>query len=122
MIIFNQKVEIIKAGKKNTPYSTEPVLDWNNTTIVEVPFPVSVQPSSTQLGGNSEGPSERPQLIDRFRLYTPPGTDIDLSANDRVKVGGVMTLEVVATPVRWPDPFRDGEVHHVEATLECVRG
>lgn len=118
MLIFNQQLERVRPGLIDDPYSTEPVWDWSSTTHEPVEFPVSVQPASS-----TEGPPEHPQTVTQLRLITPPGTDIpDLRSEDRVRVGGVMTCSVVGEPAHWPDPWRPGTVHHLEATLEVVRG
>lgn len=116
--IFNQTIMVINPGQKKTPYSTEPVDDWDNPVTFIVDFPVSIQPASS-----SEGPVERPQVVTTWRLYTPPGTDIpELSARSRVRIGAGLTLDVVGDPQRWPDPYNPGVVHHLEASLEQVRG
>lgn len=117
-IIFNQTIELVKPREISSPYSTTPVLDWDNPVYLPVPFQVSVQPR-----GSSEGPVERPQTITHLVLITPPGTDIpDLGAESRIRVGGVMLLNVVGTPERWPDPWHPGVVHHLEASVEVVSG
>lgn len=118
MLIFNQLLERVRPGLVDDPYSTVPVWDWDNVTYQPVPFPVSVQPSSSTEGG-----PDHPQTVTRLRLITPPGTDLpDLVSEDRVRVGGVMVCTVVGEPAHWPDPWRPGVVHHLEAELEVVRG
>lgn len=117
-LIFNQRLELKVPREVESVYSTEPVLDWDNPEWKPVPFGVSVQ-----FGGTSEGSEDRPQVITSYVLITPPGTDIpELSAESVVRVGGVMELEVVGAPARWPDPWNAGVVHHLEADLEVVRG
>ena len=56
-MIFNQRISILRAGKKQSPYSTKPVADWGNPIVIPVDFFVSIQPQST-----SEGPLERPKV------------------------------------------------------------
>lgn len=117
-IIFNQVVELVKPTLISSPYSSEPVEDWDNPTFEEVGFRVSVQPEN-----QSEGPVERPQTVTGWVMITPPGTDIPaLEAGAKVRLGGVMVMDVVGQPARWPNPWEPGEVHHLEAKLEVVNG
>lgn len=118
MAIFNQQIEVQRPRRVASVYSTEDdVLTWEFPERVHVPFKVSVQPSDT-----TEGDEHRPQTVSTWRLYTPPGRDLDLRAEDRVVLGGTLPLQVVGEPQKWPDPLRPGHVHHVEARLEVVRG
>lgn len=117
-IIFNQLIELVTPREIRSPYSTTPVLDWDDPVFVPIPFRVSVQPA-----GSSEGPVERPQTVTTLVLITPPGTDIpSLSRGSRIRVGGVMSLDIVGVPERWPDPWKPGVVHHLEANCEVVSG
>lgn len=116
--IFNQVVEVVMPTLIVSPYSDQPVEDWDNPVFMLVDFPVSVQPA-----GSTEGAVERPQTVETFRMFTPPGTDIpELKASHKIRLGGVLFLELVGQPERWPDPHNPGEVHHLEAVLEVVRG
>lgn len=117
-LIFNQQLEVQKPRTVESAYSSEPVLDWSDPVWETVPFAVSVQQISS-----SEGDVERPQTITSLVLVTPPGTDIPaLEAKSRLRVGGVMVVEVVGEPAHWPDPWTPGAVHHLEADLEVVHG
>ncbi|MGV3071486.1 hypothetical protein ACEE90_03450 [Corynebacterium phoceense] len=117
-IIFNQQVEVRVPGLIDSPYSSEPIEDWENPDWKKVEFLCSVQDSSTV-----EGDVNRPQVTTRAFLVTPPGTDIpELSSGSVIRVGGVMELSVAGKPARWPDPWTPGTVHHLEAELEVVDG
>ena len=117
-VIFNQSLEVSVPTEIDSPYSSEPVLDFDTPVWKQVPFLVSVQPA-----GSSEGDVSRPVTVSRFVMITPPGTDIpELAAESKLRVGGVLTCDVVGEPARWPDPFRPGVVHHLEAELEVTRG
>lgn len=117
-VIFNQTIAVLKPRLIDSPLSTEPVEDWEDPIVDEVDFKVSIQPASS-----SEGPVERPQTITSWRLITPPGADIpDLAADSKILVGGLLRLDVVGKPARWPNPWLPGQVHHLEADLEEVRG
>lgn len=115
--IFNQTVEILRAGTKRSRYSSETVPDWSNPTVIPVEFPVSVQPV-----GTTEDGVLRPTVDQSWRMYTPPGTDLDIRASDRVRLGGVLVMAVDGAPARWPDPNNPGSVHHVEVGLKHVGG
>lgn len=119
-VIFVQEIEILRPGLVDDPYSTKPVLDYNNPTIIPVDFPVSVQPVSSTEQGVFD--ADRHGIVSQFRLITPPGTDLDLQSTDRVRLGGLLVMNAIGHPAKWPDPFRPGEVHHVEATLEVHNG
>lgn len=117
-IIFNQSIEVAVPARSDSPYSSEPVLDFRAEVWREVPFMVSVQPD-----GSTEEDLQHPVVVSRFVLITPPGTDLpELEAASRVRIGEVMVCDVVGAPARWPDPFTPGRVHHLEATLEVVDG
>lgn len=115
-MIFNQHIAVLRASKTRSPYGHS-APSWDSPLRIPVDFPVSVQPSAS-----SEGPAEREQVVTSWRLYSPPGTDLDLRPGDRVEVGGTLVMDVVGQPMRWPDPFQPGHVHHVEAVLEAVDG
>lgn len=121
MTIFTQSIQIVRPSKKSDPYNTRPILDWKNPTIIDVGFRVSIQPLS-----QSEGDAPRGGLTSRFLLITPPGTDLDLREDDRVRVRSTTSeffdLDVQGKPQKWPDPFSFDTVHHVEAFLEAKRG
>ena len=117
-VIFNQTLEVAVPRVTESPYSSEPVVDYSSPVWREVAFLVSVQPAES-----SEEDLQRPVVVSHLVLITPPGCDIpDLTAASRVRVGGVMVCDVVGAPARWPDPFIPGAVHHVEANLEVVDG
>ncbi|CAB0580342.1 hypothetical protein Q6D62_00910 [Corynebacterium diphtheriae] len=118
-IIFNQRIEIIRAGEKRSVYSSDVMEDWDNPVVLPVEVPVSIQPvSSTE----SDATANRSYVTSRFRLFSPPGTDIpQLKAKDRVRIG-LLVLDVVGDPARWPHPLKPATVHHVEADLEVHRG
>lgn len=117
-IIFNQGLEVAVPEVIDSPYASEPVLDYDSERWQPVEFLVSVQPAETD-----EEDMQRPVVVSRFVLITPPGTDVPgLAAESKVRVGGLMVCEVVGAPARWPDPWTPGVVHHLEATLEVVDG
>lgn len=117
-VIFNQSLEVAVPRVTRSPYSSEPVVDYDNPVWRPVDFAVSVQPAES-----TEDDVQRPVVVSRLVLITPPGTDIaELTAASRVRVGGVMVCDVAGAPARWPDPFIPGAVHHLEANLEVVDG
>ncbi|WP_306496375.1 hypothetical protein [Corynebacterium striatum] len=117
-VIFNMSLEIKQPRLVESVYSSKPVEDWDHPVWLPVDFPVSVQHVSTAEGG-----VERPQVSTSYFLVTPPGTDIpELNASSVIRVGGTLELEVRGAPARWPDPWKPGVVHHLEAELEGIDG
>lgn len=118
MSIFSQTLELSKPKMIYSPMYPDPIPSKTEFEWVDVGFRVSVQQIVS-----TEGTVERPQVITQLNLFTPPGTDIPgLNSQSRVRVGGMMVCDVVGKPARWPDPYREGTVHHVEAILEIVEG
>jgi hypothetical protein len=76
---------------------------------------VNVQPAGSPPQSD-EDTTGRQTTVTGWRLYTPPGMDIDLLETDRIEYGG-MTLEVDGKVGRWRI---SGRVHHVEAALREV--
>lgn len=94
--------------------------DWSNATE----FPVSgcrVQPMTGDevmfSGASDEGGTNRDSVITRWKLFGPPGMDIE--AYDRVRHLG-KTYEVEGPPQEWPSPT--GVLRHTEARLMLVEG
>lgn len=119
-LIFNQTMAVHRRRRVESVYSTEEGdggYSWEDPEVIPVPFKVSIQPVSS-----TEDDRDRPRTETRYRLYTPPNHDLDLRSEDRVVLGGVLTMDVVGEVSRWPHPFKAGEVHHVEAELVVVNG
>ena len=118
-LIFNQSISVLRPTIMDDPYSPQGRKTWDNPTIIPYDFLVSIQPQGTS--GTSENDGRIGTVTERFMLFTQPGHDIDLQPGDRVRVSGMLDLDVVGKPMRWPDPFTQ-QVHHVEARLEDIRG
>ena len=88
--------------------------DWANaarTTITGV----NVQPAGSPPRSD-EDTDDRQVTVTGWRLFTPPGMDVDLLETDRIEYGSIV-FEVVGKVGRWEVA---GRVHHVEATLTEV--
>lgn len=88
--------------------------DWANAARTSL-VGVNVQPAGSPPQSD-EDTVGRQTTITGWRLYTPPGMDVDLLETDRVEYEG-MTLEVDGKVGRWRV---GGKVHHVEAALREV--
>lgn len=115
-LIFNQSIAVLRPTIVKDPYSPQGRKTWDNPKVIPYDHLVSVQPSSTTENDGRTG-----TVTSTFILFTQPGHDIDLQPGDRVRVGGMLDLDVVGEPMTWPDPFTQ-QVHHVEARLEAIRG
>lgn len=119
-LIFNQTMAVHRRRRVESIYSTDEGdggYSWEDPEVIPVTFKVSIQPVSS-----TEGDRDRPRTETRYRLFTPLNHDLDLRSEDRVVLGGVLTMDVVGEVSRWPHPFKAGEVHHVEAELVVVNG
>lgn len=116
MQIFTDRVSIVRAGVKPGDYGgTEQ--DWGHPEVIEVPNPVSVQPTaSTDL---EDSPS-RQAVQATHRLYTRPPDLLDqLQPTDRIRVSGwPFDLDVVGTPAHW----RTRALRHTEVDLKEIHG
>lgn len=117
MTAFVDSIVVLRPQVTVDRYSSVEKPDWTKPPErVVVPFRVSVQPVSS----SEDGP-ERPAVTTSWKLITPPGRDLPLTAVDRVEVNGEMTCSVVGDVGRWR-AGAPGRVHHVEALLERVSG
>lgn len=96
-------------GNDSYDYGVEPI---------PVPDLVALQPVSSSESG---APDNRHTTTQTFRLITQPGVDLDLAPIDRVVWAG-RELDVVSEVLRWPHPMLADAVHHLEATLQLVKG
>lgn len=115
---YQQRIAILRPAEVPDRYSTEVRLDYDNPTRIPVDRPVSLQPVASREQTEAGG---RFSVVTGWALQTPPGMDLDLRDTDRVEYAG-RVLSVLGDVLRWPHPIRPGAVHHIEATLEEVRG
>lgn len=114
-MIFADTVTVVRAKVVRDRWDND-TLDWAAATRTTVTG-VLVMPTS-QI---EDAAGNRVALSSGWRLYSQPGTDVDLFATDRVE-WRAMSLEVIGEVARWPHPLRPGAVHHVEAELRKVTG
>jgi hypothetical protein len=114
--MFDQTVFRQRAPQTGTDSHGRPIRDWENAAEQEYED-VSMQPT-----GSTESSSQPGQrTINRWRLQTRAGVDMDVVTTDRIRWGD-RVLEVVAEVARWPHPIKRGHVHHVEVDLQLVKG
>ncbi|OZF41913.1 hypothetical protein [Rhodococcus sp. 14-2470-1a] len=114
---YTTRIDILRPREVKDRYSSDATsLDYSDPIVIPVERRVSLQPAASREQGDF-----RHGVISGWSLVTPVGMDIDLRSIDRVRHGD-RVLEVLGDVVRWPHPIRPELVHHVEATLEEVRG
>lgn len=114
MFNYLHTVVVVRPGRTVDRYNNE-VPDWDAATRTTVER-VVVCPSS-QVEDEATG---RTTVTTGWRLYSEPGTDLDIRAADRIEWLG-QTLNVVGEVARYPWPRRGG-VHHVDCRLEVFTG
>jgi hypothetical protein len=110
---FAQTVTRLRAPLVTDRYNNR-VPDWPNAARTDVAG-VNLQPAGSPPDSD-EDTVDRQVAVTGWRLYTPPGMDLDLLATDRIEYGG-RVLEVVGEVGRWEVA---GRVHHVEVYLREV--
>ena len=111
---FDQSLVRVRAGTK-TDRGGNTVPDWDTATRVTYGA-VNVQPN-TQVETVNE---QRQLVIIGWRVQTDEGTDVDITAADRIEWDDKV-LQVDGDVARWPDPLAGG-VHHVEFTMKRATG
>lgn len=115
-MIFEQTVVRLRAPLTADRHNNRS-RDWAAAARVALEF-VNVQRATTSEqtpGGN------RDQTVATYWLRTDDGEDLDLLATDRVVLDDGTVCDVVGDPDRRRDPHTGG-VHHVEVTLQAIRG
>ena len=115
-MIFEQTVVRLRAPITTDRFNNR-ARDWDAAAREPLDY-VNVQRASSSEqtpGGN------RDQVVATYWLRTDDGDDLDLLATDRVVLDDGTVCEVVGDPDRRRDPHTGG-VHHVEATLQTIRG
>lgn len=114
---YTSKIEILRPREVQDRYSSDATsLDYSDPVVIDVERRVELQPMSSREQGD-----HRHSVVSGWVLVTPTGMDLDLRSTDRIRHGG-RVLAVAGDVARWPHPIRPDLVHHVEATLEEVRG
>lgn len=115
-MFFHQTVVRLRAPEVADKYRNR-TRDWPNAARTSLPH-VSVQPAGR---AEEHQPGDRDRATSGWNLQSPPGTDLDLLATDRVELEDGVVCEVVGEVARHPDPWGRG-VHHAEAFLQRVSG
>lgn len=115
---FDDTAVRVRAGRKvdrGNPDGT--VLDWSPGAVDRLTLEaLNIQPR-IQVETTD---AERNAVITGWRVQSDEGTDLDITAIDRIEWDG-MTLQVEGDIARWPDPIAGG-VHHVEFDITHVTG
>jgi hypothetical protein len=115
-MFFGQALVRVRAGTR-TDRGGNTVRDWSDGAVTRTPLQqVNVQPAEQ---GETQD-AERDAVVTAWRVQSAPGTDLDVTAADRIEFEA-MTCEVVGEVARWPDPFT-GATHHVEFTIRRATG
>ncbi|MFC5992946.1 hypothetical protein ACFQE5_01825 [Pseudonocardia hispaniensis] len=114
-MFFHDTVTVVRPARTVDRYRNE-VLDWGPAATRVQVARVAVLPA---VQAEAET-AVRDTVTTGWRLYSQPGTDLDIRASDRIEWAGY-TLSVVGEPARWPDPIT-GRVHHVDCALQEVTG
>lgn len=110
---FAQTVTRLRAPLVTDRYNNK-IRDWPNAARTDVAG-VNLQPAASPPDSD-EDTVDRQVTVTGWRLYTPPGMDLDLEETDRIEYRG-RVLEVVGEVGRWEVA---GRVHHVEVFLREV--
>lgn len=113
--MFGDSVVVVRAPVARDRWDND-VADWAAATRTTVTRVVVIPTSQVE-----DAAGNRVAISSGWRLYSAPGTDVDIRATDRVEWQG-MSLEVLGEVARYPHPIRPGHVHHVEAQLQQVTG
>jgi hypothetical protein len=89
----------------------------SSTTTSTTITGVSLQPFTGGAPSSETPGSNFDRTVTRWRLFAPPGTD--LQTDDRIRQGA-LDLEIDGEPVTWPGP--NGSPHHLEAQLKRFGG
>lgn len=114
--MFDQTVDRLRAPIIGHDKHGQPIRDWPNAAEREY-RDVSMQPAGTTESSAEPGT----RVVTGWALQTRAGQDMDLLPTDRVRWGD-RVLEVIGEVARWPHPIKRGQVHHVEARLQQVKG
>lgn len=115
--MFRERLSIMRPRLIESPYSSEPVEDWDNATLERVSVPVAVEPlesEETLSGTSSTWLTEA-----AWRVVSSPGYILDmLHASQIVRVDGIdEELEVDGPPRHW-----DAPLPHTELRLKLTEG
>lgn len=112
---FTHTITRVRAAQVTDRYGNL-VTDWSAAERVAISG-VVVQPVS-QTETVTE--TTRQVVTTGYRVYTEPGSDVDVRATDRIEWSGEV-WEVLGEVARWPNPVT-GDVHHVEFDMQRVAG
>lgn len=106
-MLYPDEVETIKPRLVDGPYGE--YWDYDNPVITPVPFRVWIQPVSSVENYDGMGSTI---VVTGYRLITPPGTQLDVTANDQLRrVGETEVFEVQGKPAQWGRPLIHSEIN-----------
>lgn len=106
-MLYPDEVETLKPRWVSGPYGD--FWDYENPIIAPVPFRVWIQPVSSVENYDGMGTTI---VVTGYRLITPPGTQLDVTSQDRIRrVGETEEFEVQGKPAQWGRPLIHSEIN-----------
>lgn len=122
MGFYQQRVSVIRPVTVTDPYNPDGGhLSYDQTdgaTATAVGFGVDMQPRLEVELGAEEG---RIGTQTGWKLFTPPGRDLDVDATCRIRYRG-RDLDIEGEVRRWDSADYPSGVDHVSLTLQYVTG
>lgn len=114
--MYAERVSIVRPTLIDSPYSSQPVEDWDNPVLVPLEAPVSVHPLTSEEDYDGRGSTV---TVTGWRLISAPGYLLeDLDQSDRIVVDGwPETFAVDGRPAHWRTILP-----HTEARLQLYEG
>lgn len=114
--VYKYGVSVVRPTMIDSPYGSEKIPDWSQPWLDPLDVRCSVQPETTREIREAD---QRVIVHAAWKLYTEPGSVIDLDPGDRLDVPGIPhQLQVVGVPSQWDQLDRA----HTEITLEVYYG
>lgn len=106
-MLYPDEVETLKPVLRDGVYGDW--WDYENPDIALVPFRVWIQPVSSVENYDGMGTTI---VVTGYRLITPPGTQLDVTSQDRIRrVGETEEFEVQGKPAQWGRPLIHSEIN-----------
>lgn len=117
---YATQVKILRPQEVTASHGRSTTLTYDLDTgaqLIDVTFGVELQPK-TRVELDDQA---RVATQSGYRLHTPPGRDLDLRPDDRIRCA-IGDLDIVGEVDRWPSTEHPSGVDHVEVNLELRTG